>query len=79
MRRTACCDAHFTPRFTPIFRSEFPLLNRPVLSSPRDIAAASYGGHEAGLICGYLFDRAAEESSRAIDSNAAVALSLIHI
>jgi zinc transporter len=41
------------------------------LPSPRDIAAASYGGDEAGLICGYLFDAAAEESSRAIDSNAA--------
>ena len=43
------------------------------MPSPRDIAAASYGGDEAGLICGYLFDAAAEESSRAIDSNAAAA------
>jgi zinc transporter len=62
-----------TPISRPTFRSEFPLLNRPVLSSPRDVAAASYGGDEAGLICGYLFDPAAEESSRTIDSNAAVA------
>ncbi|OUM02437.1 transporter [Variovorax sp. JS1663] len=43
------------------------------MPSPRDIAAASYGGDEAGLICGYLFDAAAEKSSRAIDSNSAAA------
>lgn len=43
------------------------------MSSPRDIAAAPYGGDEAGLICGYLFAPAAKEPSRAIDSNAAAA------
>lgn len=40
------------------------------MPSPRDIAAASYGGDEAGLICGYRFDAAAEEPACAIDSAA---------
>ncbi len=33
-----------------------------------ELAAASYGGDEAGLICGYLFDAASGEASRAVDS-----------
>jgi zinc transporter len=48
-------------------------LNRSALPSPRDIAAASYGGDEAGLICGYLFDAAADAPVRATDSAAASA------
>ncbi|XPG48548.1 transporter [Variovorax sp. KK3] len=39
------------------------------MPSPRDIASAPYGGDEAGLICGYLFDATADDSARAIDSN----------
>ena len=38
-----------------------------------DLAAQSYGGDEAGLICGYLFDAAAPEPARAIDSAQAAA------
>ncbi|RRN76885.1 magnesium transporter CorA, partial [Pseudoxanthomonas sp. SGD-10] len=38
-----------------------------------DLAANSYGGDEAGLICGYLFDAAAPEPVRAIDSAQAAA------
>lgn len=38
--------------------------------SPR---GGSYGGDEAGLICGYLFDATASEPSRAIDSAQAAA------
>ncbi len=36
--------------------------------STRDIAAASYGGDEAGLICGYRFDAASAEPVHATDS-----------
>ena len=38
-----------------------------------DLAANSYGGDEAGLICGYLFDADAPEPVRAIDSTQAAA------
>ncbi|HWT18626.1 MAG TPA: CorA family divalent cation transporter, partial [Variovorax sp.] len=38
-----------------------------------DLAANSYGGDEAGLICGYLFDATAPEPVRAIDSAQAAA------
>ena len=38
-----------------------------------DLAANSYGGDEAGLICGYLFDADAPEPVRAIDSAQAAA------
>jgi len=43
------------------------------LSVFHDLAAQSYGGDEAGLICGYLFDAAAPEPARAIDSAQAAA------
>jgi zinc transporter len=43
------------------------------LSAFHDLAAQSYGGDEAGLICGYLFDAAAPEPARAIDSAQAAA------
>ncbi len=43
------------------------------LPALHDLAANSYGGDEAGLICGYLFDAAAPEPVRAIDSAQAAA------
>ena len=43
------------------------------MSAFHDLAAQSYGGDEAGLICGYLFDAAAPEPARAIDSAQAAA------
>jgi zinc transporter len=43
------------------------------LPALQDLAAHSYGGDEAGLICGYLFDAGAPESARAIDSAYAAA------
>ena len=42
-------------------------------SAFHDLAAQSYGGDEAGLICGYLFDAAAPEPARSIDSAQAAA------
>jgi len=43
------------------------------LSAFHDLAAQSYGGDEAGLISGYLFDASAPEPARAIDSVQAAA------
>ena len=43
------------------------------MSSRFDTASGSYGGDEAGLICGYLFDAAASEPARAVDSGEAAA------
>ena len=43
------------------------------LPALHDLAANSYGGDEAGLICGYLFDATAPEPVRAIDSAQAAA------
>ena len=43
------------------------------MSAFHDLAAQSYGGDEAGLICGYLFDARAAEPARAIDSAQAAA------
>ena len=43
------------------------------MSAFHDLAAQSYGGDEAGLICGYLFDARAAEPARAIDSSQAAA------
>jgi zinc transporter len=43
------------------------------LSAFHDLAAQSYGGDEAGLISGYLFDASAPEPARAIDSAQAAA------
>ncbi|MDH6166738.1 zinc transporter [Variovorax boronicumulans] len=43
------------------------------MSAFHELAARSYGGDEAGLICGYLFDASAPEPARAIDSAQAAA------
>lgn len=43
------------------------------MSAFHDLAAQSYGGDEAGLISGYLFDARAPEPARAIDSAQAAA------
>ncbi|MFS2167192.1 CorA family divalent cation transporter, partial [Variovorax sp. Varisp62] len=43
------------------------------MSALHDLAAQSYGGDEAGLISGYLFDASAPEPARAIDSAQAAA------
>ena len=43
------------------------------LPALHDLAANSYGGDEAGLICGYLFDATTPEPVRAIDSAQAAA------
>jgi zinc transporter len=41
--------------------------------TPPHLPAASYGSDDAGLICGYVFDPAADEPARAVDSGQAVA------
>ena len=65
LRRDGCVTA-----VTPLSCARATIAGLPLAP---ELLAGAYGGDEAGLICGYLFDAAAAEPARALDSVAAAA------